>query len=189
MHVPYQCLLTHCFLLAVGGRLVELGTFAVVGEGSTQIKPNHSLLLQSSVAVAVWVFFADEDVEVGFGAAEVVVGSSQPPNQPGVLQVLVLVLVMVVVTLEPGAAVVVVVMVEEVVVVMGSLQPNQPGVLHVLVDVDEVLDDEVVVVAPVVVDSSRHPHHPGVLHVSVLVRDVEVLVLDVVVVDSVPLLS
>lgn len=168
---------------------MEVGIPAVVGEGSTQMKPNHSLLLQSSVAVAVCVFFADDEVDVGLGAAEVVVGSSQPPNQPGVLQVLVLVLVKVVVTLDPGAAIVVVVIVEDSVVVMGSLQPNHPGVLHVLVDVEEVLEDEVVVVAPVVVDSSRQPHQPGVLHVSVRVREVDVLVLDVVVVDSVPLLS
>lgn len=171
---------------------MEVGTFAVVGEGSTQMKPNHSLLLQSSVAVAVCVFLARDEVDVGLGAAEVVVGSSHPPNQPGVLQVLVLVLVIVLVTLEPGAADVVVVMVVEEVVVMGSLQPNQPGVLQVLVDVEVVLEDEVVVVvAPVVVDSSRQPHHPGVLHVSVRVRVVEVLVLvlEVVVVDSVPLLS
>jgi hypothetical protein len=147
------------------------------------MKPNHSLLLQSSVAVAVCVFFAEDD-------ADVVVGSSQPPNQPGCLQVLVLVLVSVVVTLDPGAALVVVVMVDAEVVVIGSLHPNQPGVLQVLVDVDDVLDDEdVVVVAPVVVDSSRQPHQPGVLHVSVRVREVEVLVLEEVVVDSVPLLS
>lgn len=70
---PYQCLLAQYLLFAAGGMLVDVGTFAVVGDGSTQMKPNHSLLLQSSVAVAVCVFFGCDEVDVGFGAAEVVV--------------------------------------------------------------------------------------------------------------------
>ena len=72
------------------------------------------------------------------------------------------------------------------VVVVGSLHPNQPGVLQVDVD-DELVDVAVSVV--VVVVSSRHPHHPGVLHVSVRVRVDDVVLLEDVVVRSVPLLS
>lgn len=60
---------------------MALGRPAVVGEGSTQMNPNHSLLLQSSVAVAVWVFFADDEVDVGLGVAEVVVVISSQPKK------------------------------------------------------------------------------------------------------------
>lgn len=79
----------------------------------------------------------------------------------------------------------------ELVVVVSSKQPNHPGVLHV--DEDEV-ELVVVDVFLVLVDSSRQPHHPGVLHVSVLVREfvlveVDVGLLVLVVVVSVPLLS
>lgn len=42
---------------------------AVVGDGSTQISPNHSLDVQSSVSVDV----ADATDEVGLGVADVVV--------------------------------------------------------------------------------------------------------------------
>lgn len=78
---------------------------------------------------------------------------------------------------------------DDVVVVMSSLQPNQPGVLQVVVDgmLVVVLCLEVVVVG----SSSRHPHQPGVLQVSVRVL-LNVLVCDmmvVVVIGSEPLLS
>lgn len=81
------------------------------------------------------------------------------------------------------------ILLDEDVVVVSSLQPNHPGVSQVLVeDVDEeVLVD---VVGAEVVDSSRQPHHPGVLQVSVRVRVVvDVAVLALLVVVSVPLFS
>lgn len=50
---------------------------AVVGEGSTQIRPNHSLDVQSSSSlVVVFVFVTVRAVEDGFGVADVVVDSS-----------------------------------------------------------------------------------------------------------------
>lgn len=184
LHHPHQCLLTH-FRLIVGKR-VGLGfDEEVVGEGSTQINPNHSLEVH---VVLELVDEGKDEVEEGL---VVVVGSLQP-NQPGVLHVLELVLALllvellrgrVVVTVGQGAALEEVVEVDDVVVV-GSLQPNQPGVLHVVDELEVVL----VEVAVVVVVSSKQPHHPGVLHVSVRVLVAEVVVLLVVVV-SVPLLS
>lgn len=71
------------------------------------------------------------------------------------------------------------------VVVSSSLHPNQPGVLQVEVDEELV----VVVTGAEVVVSSKQPHHPGVLQVSVRVRDVDVELLILLVVVSVPLLS
>lgn len=115
--------------------------------------------------------------------------SSHPPNQPGVLhdvveEVLVgrdEVVVMVGAGLASGLVTVLVN-----VVVLSSLHPNQPGSKQVE-DVTVVVN---VVVGVVVVDSSRQPHQPGVLHVSVRVRDeVEIVVLVLLVVVSVPLLS
>lgn len=118
------------------------------------------------------------------------VGSLQPPNHPGSLQI----------DCEDEGR-------EEVVVIVGagagdgvaagllvsvsSLQPNQPGVLHV--DVNDVIVVVVTVglVVVVVVDSSKQPNQPGVLQVSVLLLvalDVDVgTVYDVVL--SEPLLS
>jgi hypothetical protein len=158
----------------------------VVGEGSTQIKPNHSFEVQ---VVLELVDEGIDEVEEGFAVVEV--GSLQP-NQPGVLHVLELEIELdvavreeVVVTVGQGAALEDVVCVCEVVVV-GSLHPNQPGVSQVDVEVEVVLVD----VTLVVVDSSKQPHQPGVLQVSVLVlvAEVEVGTL-LVVVLSVPLLS
>lgn len=169
----------------VGLGIADVGVAAELvkgGEGSTQINPNHSLLVQSSWGV---VFVADGMLDEVFGVAEVVVvGRSLQPNQPGVLQVEVEVDVdVIVVTGCPGFALVVV-MVLVAVVVTSSLHPNHPGVLQVDVDVEDVL----VVEVAVVVVSSRQPHQPGVLHVSVRVRvDVDEDLLLVVV--SVPLLS
>lgn len=103
---------------------------------------------------------------------------SRQPNHPGSWQlVLGVAEAKVVVNVDAGSA-----------VVVGSLQPNQPGVLHVVV-VAVVVGDVVIGVAVVVVValSSRQPHHPGVSHVDVLVRDV-VVVVEVVVVISDPLL-
>lgn len=122
--------------------------------------------------------------------------SKQPPNQPGYLhddvdvgeeEVVVIVgagLGEVVCEVSVDAFLVV--------VVDSSRQPNQPGVLQV--DVDDVEVDVVDVFLLVVVDSSRQPNQPGVLHVSVLVRvlllvEVDVGLLVLVVVVSVPLLS
>ena len=160
----------------------------VVGEGSTQIKPNHSFDVQ-----VVLELVEDGKGEVDEGFAVVEVGSLQP-NQPGVLHVLELDWLVldvalreeVVVTVGQGAGLEEVVGVCEVVVV-GSLHPNQPGVSQVEVEVEVVL---VVEVTLVVVDSSKQPHQPGVLQVSVLVRVAEVEVgWLLVVVVSVPLLS
>lgn len=139
------------------------------------MRPNHSRDRQSSVVVAVGFGTEDEC----FGVA-VVVASSHPPNQPGVLQVDVdFDVVVTTVFVWPGSALVVVIVLTSVVVV-GSLHPNQPGVLQVEVDVEDVLLE----LGVVVVDSSRQPHHPGVLQVSVRVRvDVEVL-LELLVVDE-----
>lgn len=89
------------------------------------------------------------------------------------------------VMVAPGVALGLVIVIELGVVVVSSLHPNQPGVLQV--DVDEEL--VVVVTGADVVVSSRQPHHPGVLQVSVRVREVDVELLVVVVVVSVPLLS
>ena len=128
---------------------------------------------------------------VGAGVEEavvVIVGSLQPPNQPGCLQLDR--------SLEVGKDEVEVIVGagvadrRDVVVVISSssLQPNQPGVLQVLV---EVVVGDVEVLGPEVVVSSRQPHQPGVLQVSVLVLllvDVEEIVGEVVV-RSVPLLS
>ena len=185
LHHPHQRLSAH-FRLVVGKR-VGLGfDEEVVGEGSTQISPNHSFEVH---VVLELVEDGINDVDDGL---VVVVGSLQP-NQPGVSHVVELVLVglvlvellmaRVVVTVGQGAALEDVVDVEEVVVV-GSLHPNQPGVSHVVVELEDVL----VEVAVVVVDSSKQPHHPGVLHVSVRVLVADVVLLLVVVV-SVPLLS
>ena len=162
----------------------------VVGEGSTQIKPNHSFEVQ-----VVLVEEGNEEVEEGLAVVVVEVGSLQP-NQPGVLHVLELdayvldvgVWERVVVTVGHGMALEDVVGLCEVVVV-GSLHPNQPGVSQV-VDVEVEVELVVVEVTLVVVDSSKHPHQPGVLQVSVLVRVAEVEVGGLlVVVVSVPLLS
>jgi hypothetical protein len=120
--------------------------------------------------------------------------SKQSPNQPGYLHEDVEVGEDdVVVKVGAGAGVVAC---EDFVVVVPSspsLQPNQPGVLHDDVDDVEVVLDVLLVL---VVVSSRQPHQPGVLHVSVLVRVLDLdLVEDdvgfavVVVVVSVPLLS
>lgn len=95
----------------------------------------------------------------------------------------------VVVIVGAGVALGELILLDEDVVVVSSLQPNHPGVSQVLVeDVDEeVLVD---VVGAEVVDSSRQPHHPGVLQVSVRVRVVvDVAVLALLVVVSVPLFS
>ena len=156
----------------------------LVGEGSTQIKPNHSFEVQSVVeAVANGVVCAT----VLEGLADLVVVGSLQPNQPGVSQVCGLVwYVDVVVIVGAGASLGFVILdEEEEVVVISSLQPNQPGVLHVEVEVELVL---VLVAVPEVVVSSRHPHQPGVLQVSVRVL-VLVLVLVLLVVVSELLLS
>ena len=181
-----------------------------MGDGSTHIKPNHSLDVHvcsvvgveecvgaGTVGGDVIVFALDvvvaslqphiapgvAHVEVEVGIVDV--GSLQPPKKPG--------LVHVVVGLGVGWEVVVTVGIEEdlLVVVTSSLQPNQPGVLHVEVeDVVVVVVLLVEVCCDVVAVSSRHPHQPGVLHVSVRVLVFVVVVeLDVVVVPSVPLLS
>lgn len=113
----------------------------------------------------------------------VVVGSRQPPNQPGSWQVDVG--VGVVGDVAEGKILV------ALIVVVGSLQPNQPGVLQVVVVVVVVEMLVVVVVVDVlVVVLSKQPHHPGVSQVDVLVAevDVEVVVVVVVVVISDPLL-
>lgn len=85
----------------------------------------------------------------------------------------------------PGVALGLVIVIELGVVVVSSLHPNQPGVLHVEVEEELV----VVVTGAEVVVSSKHPHHPGVLQVSVRVREVDVELLMLLVVVSVPLLS
>jgi len=138
-----------------------------VGEGSTQIRPNHSLDVHVCSAVGVEeclmvvenvggevMVFALLDVEVASlqpqiapGVAHVVdeakvedvVGSLQPPKNPGLVQV--------VVGFGVGWEVVVAVGMREdlLVVVTSSLQPNQPGVLHVEVE-------DVVVVLVLLVD-------------------------------------
>jgi hypothetical protein len=185
LHHPNQYLLTH-FRRVVGKR-VGLGfDEEVVGEGSTQISPNHSF------EVHVVLELVEEGRDEVVGGLVVVVGSLQP-NQPGVSHVVELVLVglvlvellraRVVVTVGQGEALEETVEVEDVVVV-GSLHPNHPGVSHVVVELEDVL----VEVAVVVVVSSKQPHQPGVLHVSVRVLVAEVVLLLLVVV-SVPLLS
>lgn len=160
---------------------VCVGVGEEVGDGSTQINPNHSFEVQEWVLVVLF-----GAVEVGIGGGDVmvcdrvVVTSPHPqnrpgvsqfvevglvetgdvdvgslhPNQPGVLQVVVDVDVDVLVGV--GELTLVLVVVE----VVSSLQPNHPGVLHVEVDVVVVL--VLVVVPVVVVVSSRHPHQPGV---------------------------
>lgn len=184
-----------------------------MGEGSTQISPNHSLDVHVCSVVGV-----EECVGIGivggevmvFVLLDVVVASLQPHIAPGVAHVVVEVdvgmaddvgslqppknpgLVHVVVDVGVGLDVVVTVGAGEdlLVVVTSSLQPNQPGVLHVEVeDVVVVVVLLVEVCRDVVVVSSRQPHQPGVLQISVRVLViVNVVELDVVVL-SVPLLS
>lgn len=153
------------------GKALELGAVEeVTGEGSTQMRPNHSLEVQLVDACG-----DEEAVEEGEGVEEV---PSLQPNQPGVSQV---VLDEVRSREEVGSEEGVVIVgageadvdneeLVEVVVVVGSLQPNQPGVSQ-LVELELEDDDVVVLALPEVVDSSRHPHHPGVLQVSVRVRE------------------
>lgn len=144
-----------------------------MGDGSTQIRPNHSLDVHESVSVAVVVV----TVGMGFGVTDVVLSRSSQPNHPGVLHELVgvgedEVFGIVGAGDAPGLFV----LLFDDVVVVGSLHPNHPGVLQVDV-VDEVavngvvVDEVVVVVGPEVVVSSRHPHQPGVLQVAVRVRE------------------
>lgn len=135
----------------------------------------------------------------GVGGDEVVggavlVGSLQPPNQPGCRQLGLAVdvgegEVVVIVGAGAGAGVLDERELSVEVEVILSLQPNQPGVLHVEVELVDVDVFECVVVS----GSSKQPHQPGVLHVSVLVReDADVLVTKVEDVEddgSVPLLS
>jgi len=127
--------------------------------------PNQDLLTQcssggASVGFGFDVCVAVADVLAGaLGEVETVVGSLQPPNQPGSLQSaddVVVVSEVVVVVVD-----IVVNVVEDSSVL--SLQPNQPGVLHVLVLVVEV-------------DESRQPNQPGVSHVEVEVVGSFVLV-------------
>lgn len=132
----------------------------VVGDGSTQIKPNQAF----EVHVCVDVGEGDGGVAVGDGSAEVMLG----------------LLDVVVMGLDVGVA-------STFDVVVGSLHPNQPGVSQVVVEVVSVV--LVLVAVPVVVVlSSKQPHQPGVLQVLVRVCTFEVVVVvDVVVSD--PLLS
>jgi hypothetical protein len=159
----------------------------LVGEGSTQIKPNHSFDVQVVVVVS------GSEVGVGLDGGEVIGGSvclSLQPKNPGVWHVGVGVdsdeMVGVMISLQrpkyPGDwhvedAVFVGVggtgTILDVVAVVWSLQPNQPGVRQVALEVVVVM--ELAMDAPLVEVSSKQPHQPGFLQVSVLV-----LVLDVV---------
>lgn len=170
-----------------------------VGEGSTQISPNHSFDVQSFPVSVDLVLVWDTALEASVELCEVsdavpvacddvvfagtlpvlrvagaVARSSQPPNHPGVSQDVVDVVVAdVLVGAVVNARVVVV---STVVVIGSSLHPNQPGFVQVVVVYVEVivvllvLGGMLVAVPDVMVDSSRQPHQPGVLHVSVLVR-------------------
>lgn len=162
LHLPYQALSTH----DAAGAMVVVAVLVtvVVGLGSTQMKPNHSLewhleVLERADDIVV-------DIEpVGRGVVEV--------SRADVATT-----VEVVVTVGTGAAVADDLSRETVAVTsVESLQPNQPGVLQVAV---EELEVEVVFEVVVVV-SSRQPHQPGVLQVVVRVFVVEVEELDVVV--------
>ena len=167
--------------------------FDCVADGSTQIKPNHSLDVHSCVVVGV----SDSEVRVAGCLVEVV--ESWQPNHPGDLHVVLEVvcvateddrdeeaIVEVVVTVGAGAGVAkLLVMVVVSVVVISSLHPNQPGDRHVVV----VMVSVVVTGTVILLVSSKHPHQPGVLHVSVLVRVVDVEEEEELVVVSVPLLS
>lgn len=115
-----------------------------VGEGSTQIRPNHSLEVQLEVVDAT--VLEGTELKDGFGVAEfvdvvvVVGGSSQPPNQPGVAQLEVEVEVDEVVDVEA---------------VVGSSQPNQPGVSQVVVEVEVEVEVKVEVEVLVVVGTGK----------------------------------
>jgi hypothetical protein len=161
----------------VVGRRVGLGVdVELVGDGSRQTNPNQALEVQVCELVAL----EDEDRVVDEGEGEVLVGSLQPPNQPGSQHELVDVGTdIVVVTVGAGEALGVLTVLEAEVVVE-SKQPNHPkesnkwlahilksetglnwvpGVKQVVLDVE--FDDVVVVDPVVVVVSSRQPHHPA----------------------------
>lgn len=159
------------------GAAVDVGS----ADGSTHIRPNHSLEVQEVAVVWVGITVVGK---VGGEVMEwdevvllaVVVSSLQPQTAPGVLQVVdgifVEEAVVVVGSLQPpknpGCSHVVVGTIVEVIVVLvvdSSLQPNHPGVLQVVVVIVVVVKLRVEVVAPVVVDSSRQPHQPGVAQV------------------------
>ena len=84
---PNKLLRTQCS--AFPGVLEAVGVEVVVGEGSTQIRPNHSLELQVSIAVELSI--NDVGIEggdvIGCDVDVVEVASLQPKNKPGVSQV------------------------------------------------------------------------------------------------------
>jgi len=197
LQYPNQLRLAHCDRCLGASVAVGITVPIRVGDGSTQIRPNHSFDVQVcfvEVASALEV----EALEIGIAGGDVIrwdvdlaVVVSLHPKNPGVSHTCVEVDAgggVVVGSLhppkKPGDLQEVVEVCSDdvfvavgtndalllvVVVVISSLQPNQPGVLQLDVD-DVVVVTSLVVVAPLVVLSSRQPHHPGVLQVSVRVR-------------------